>query len=138
MTEMIANHKVSIVTAVLPRENSGKVINRVFNEGDPSVLLMQARGTLAKDRWYQSILPLVSPEKSILQFYVPDPEVDHIMEVAIANYKLASNKKEGREMMEQALVSVGLRPEETLGRFPHQLSGVAEPRQRLGGSAGRL
>ena len=26
-------------------------------------------------------------------------------------------------MMEEALISVGLRPEETLGRFPHQLSG---------------
>ena len=59
----------------------------------------------------------------------PFYKVDHIMEVPIANYKLASNKKEGREMMEQALVSVGLRPEETLGRFPHQLSGGQ--RQRM-------
>ena len=32
-------------------------------------------------------------------------------------------------MTNQALISVGLRPEETLGRFPHQLSGGQ--RQRL-------
>ncbi|MDJ0652674.1 MAG: P-II family nitrogen regulator [Xanthomonadales bacterium] len=88
MSEMIENHAVSIVTAVLPRRSSGRVINRVFNEGDPSVLLMQARGTLAKDRWYQSILPLVSPEKSILQFYVPDWEVDHIMEEVVDSGRL--------------------------------------------------
>ena len=31
--------------------------------------------------------------------------------------------------MEQALVAVGLRPDETLGRYPHQLSGGQ--RQRL-------
>ena len=51
------------------------------------------------------------------------------MEVPIANYNLASNKTQAREMMEQALVAVGLRPEETLGRFPHQLSGGQ--RQRM-------
>lgn len=61
--------------------------------------------------------------------YNPFYKVDHIMEVPIANYKLAKNKREGRELMEQALVSVGLRPEETLGRFPHQLSGGQ--RQRM-------
>lgn len=83
MSQMQSNPKLSIVTAVLPRQNTGRVINRVFNEGDPHVLLTQARGTLAKDRWYQSILPLVSPEKSQLQFFVPDGEVDHIMEEII-------------------------------------------------------
>lgn len=83
MSTMQSNPKLSIVTAVLPRQSTGRVINRVFNEGDPHVLLTQARGTLAKDRWYQSILPLVSPEKSQLQFFVPDGEVDHIIEEII-------------------------------------------------------
>jgi oligopeptide/dipeptide ABC transporter ATP-binding protein len=61
--------------------------------------------------------------------YNPFYKVDHIMEVPIANFKLAKSKAEARRMMEDALVSVGLRPEETLGRFPHQLSGGQ--RQRL-------
>lgn len=55
--------------------------------------------------------------------YNPFYKVDHIMEVPITNFRLAKSKAEARRMMEEALVSVGLRPEETLGRFPHQLSG---------------
>lgn len=63
--------------------------------------------------------------------YNPFYKVDHIMEVPIANFKMASSKKEAREMMEQALIRVGLRPEETLGRFPHQMSGGQRQRMAL-------
>ncbi len=63
--------------------------------------------------------------------YNPFYKVDHIMEVPIANFKMARSKTEAREMMEQALISVGLRPEETLGRFPHQLSGGQRQRMAL-------
>ena len=61
--------------------------------------------------------------------YNPFYKVDHLLNVPIANFKLASSRAQARTMMEEALVSVGLRPEETLGRFPHQLSGGQ--RQRL-------
>jgi peptide/nickel transport system ATP-binding protein len=61
--------------------------------------------------------------------YNPFYKVDHIMEVPIANFKLANSAAAAHRLMEEALVSVGLRPEETLGRFPHQLSGGQ--RQRL-------
>lgn len=61
--------------------------------------------------------------------YNPFYKVDHMLQVPIKNFKLASSKAEGKRMIEEALVSVGLRPEETLGRFPHQLSGGQ--RQRL-------
>ena len=61
--------------------------------------------------------------------YNPFYRVDHIFEVSIKNFKLAKSNAEARQKIEDALVSVGLRPEETLGRFPHQLSGGQ--RQRL-------
>ncbi|MCE7985495.1 MAG: ABC transporter ATP-binding protein [Caldilinea sp. CFX5] len=61
--------------------------------------------------------------------YNPFYRVDHIFEVGIKNFKLAKSNAEARQKIEEALVSVGLRPEETLGRFPHQLSGGQ--RQRL-------
>ena len=63
--------------------------------------------------------------------YNPFYKVDHIIEVPIQNFKLASSKAEAKGMIEQALVSVGLRPEETLGRFPHQLSGGQRQRMAL-------
>ena len=50
-------------------------------------------------------------------------KVDHVLTTPIAKFKLARSREEGRRMIEQALRAVGLRPEETLGRYPHQLSG---------------
>lgn len=61
--------------------------------------------------------------------YNPFYKVDHIMTVAVKNFNLANSKDDAREMMANALRTVGLRPEETLGRFPHQLSGGQ--RQRM-------
>jgi peptide/nickel transport system ATP-binding protein len=61
--------------------------------------------------------------------YNPFYKVDHILEVPISKFKLASSKEETKAIIEDALVAVGLRPGEILGRFPHQLSGGQ--RQRL-------
>jgi peptide/nickel transport system ATP-binding protein len=55
--------------------------------------------------------------------------VDHLLTVPIERFKLAKSKADARNKMEEALSSVGLRPEDILGRFPHQLSGGQ--RQRI-------
>jgi peptide/nickel transport system ATP-binding protein len=55
--------------------------------------------------------------------------VDHLLTVPIKHFKLATTKAEARKKMEEALTAVGLRPEDVLGRFPHQLSGGQ--RQRI-------
>ncbi len=49
--------------------------------------------------------------------------VDHALAVPLAKFGLAHSPAEARALMEQALRSVGLRPEATLGRYPHELSG---------------
>lgn len=61
--------------------------------------------------------------------YNPFYKVDHLFDEAVKNFNLASDRTEARKMIEASLESVGLRPDETLGRFPHQLSGGQ--RQRL-------
>lgn len=61
--------------------------------------------------------------------YNPFYKVDNLLSIPIKNFKLARSKTEARELMEDALERVGLRPEETLGRYPHQLSGGQ--RQRI-------
>ena len=55
--------------------------------------------------------------------------VDHLLTVPIKQFKLAKTKAQAREKMDEALTAVGLRPEDVLGRFPHQLSGGQ--RQRI-------
>ncbi|MCS7324684.1 MAG: ABC transporter ATP-binding protein [Thermoflexales bacterium] len=59
----------------------------------------------------------------------PFYKVDHLLQVPIEKFKLAPSRQAARLMMEDALRAVGLRPEEALGRFPHQLSGGQ--RQRI-------
>ena len=55
--------------------------------------------------------------------------VDHLLTVPIKKFNLASNKVDAETRMVEALRAVGLRPEDILGRFPHQLSGGQ--RQRI-------
>ncbi|MGB3328071.1 MAG: dipeptide/oligopeptide/nickel ABC transporter ATP-binding protein, partial [Thermomicrobiales bacterium] len=63
------------------------------------------------------------------EVYNPFYKIDHLLDVPIRKFKLASSKAEARTMMEEALVAVGLDPRVTLGRYPHQLSGGQ--RQRI-------
>jgi oligopeptide/dipeptide ABC transporter ATP-binding protein len=57
------------------------------------------------------------------EVYNPFYRVDHVLTTPVAKFKLAATKAAARTVIEDALRAVGLRPEETLGRFPHQLSG---------------
>ena len=50
-------------------------------------------------------------------------KVDHVLTTPIAKFRLANSKRESQALIEEVLQTVGLRPEETLGRYPHQLSG---------------
>jgi peptide/nickel transport system ATP-binding protein len=61
--------------------------------------------------------------------YNPFYKVDHVLAKPIANFGLASSRQEARALIAQVLEAVGLRPDETLGRYPHQLSGGQ--RQRI-------
>jgi peptide/nickel transport system ATP-binding protein len=61
--------------------------------------------------------------------YNPFYRIDHVLETPVLNFGLAASRPEARRMIEETLRTVGLRPEETLGRYPHQLSGGQ--RQRI-------
>jgi peptide/nickel transport system ATP-binding protein len=63
------------------------------------------------------------------EVYNPFYKVDHVLTTPIEKFKLASSRQQARTLMEETLNAVGLRPEETLGRHPHQLSGGQ--RQRI-------
>ncbi len=63
------------------------------------------------------------------EVYNPFYKVDHMLQVPIRKFGLAKSPDEERALIEKALTDVGLRPDETLGRYPHQLSGGQ--RQRI-------
>jgi oligopeptide/dipeptide ABC transporter ATP-binding protein len=55
--------------------------------------------------------------------YNPFYKVDHVLEAPAKNFQIAPTKSARNQLIEDALVMVGLQPNETLGRYPHQLSG---------------
>ncbi len=55
--------------------------------------------------------------------YNPFYKVDEVFNTVIRKFKLASSKADGRKQVWEALEVVGLRPNEILGKYPHQLSG---------------
>jgi oligopeptide/dipeptide ABC transporter ATP-binding protein len=61
--------------------------------------------------------------------YNPFYKIDHILHTPIRKFKLAQSNGQAQAMILEALAAVGLRPEDTLGRYPHQLSGGQ--RQRI-------
>src|SRR5919204_6013008 len=63
------------------------------------------------------------------EVYNPFYRVDHVLETPITEFKLANSPQARRALIDESLRAVGLRPEETLGRYPHQLSGGQ--RQRI-------
>ncbi len=63
------------------------------------------------------------------EVYNPFYKADHLLHVAIDKFGLASSREERMQLIRDALETVGLRPDEMLGRYPHQLSGGQ--RQRM-------
>lgn len=61
--------------------------------------------------------------------YNPFYKVDHALKTPIESFRPDFSQAEAQDLIEQTLQSVGLRPEETLGRYAHQLSGGQ--RQRI-------
>lgn len=59
----------------------------------------------------------------------PFYRVDHMFHMAVTEFKLARRKADEARVIGEALEVVGLRPQEILGKYPHQLSGGQ--RQRL-------
>lgn len=63
------------------------------------------------------------------EVYNPFYKVDQVLTIPVRKFQLANSAAEATRRIEESLQLAGLRPEETLGRYPHQLSGGQ--RQRI-------
>ncbi|MCC6454580.1 MAG: ABC transporter ATP-binding protein [Caldilineaceae bacterium] len=63
------------------------------------------------------------------EVYNPFYKIDQVLTTPVRKFKLAHSRDEAQQQIEESLQMAGLRPEETLGRYPHQLSGGQ--RQRI-------
>lgn len=63
--------------------------------------------------------------------YNPFYKINRVFDMIIRRFKLAASKAQKRELIEEALLAVNLRPPDVLGRYPHQLSGGERQRVML-------
>ena len=63
--------------------------------------------------------------------YNPFYRVDRVLRLMVRKFQLATSAAAGRALIDESLRAVGLRPEELLGRYPHQLSGGERQRFML-------
>jgi peptide/nickel transport system ATP-binding protein len=57
------------------------------------------------------------------EVYNPFYKVDHVLETVVRKFGLARDRAHERELIREALEVLGLKPDEVLGKYPHQLSG---------------
>jgi len=78
---------------------------------------------LKKDEWWdfrRNVQPIFQDPFGI---YNPFYRVDRALDMTIKNFNLAASKDEVVALKSEALRAVDLRPDDVIGRYPHQLSG---------------
>jgi oligopeptide/dipeptide ABC transporter ATP-binding protein len=123
------------ITAIVGESGSGKttLARLLLGISAPSSGEILYRGTslqhLSREQRLQFLRDIQVIFQDPYEVFNPFYKVDHVLETPIRTFKLASGGKAARALMAETLNTVGLRPEETLGRHPHQLSGGQ--RQRI-------
>src|SRR5438552_177609 len=134
MSLTIADDRPSI-TAIAGESGSGKTTlgHLLLGHLSPSSGQVRYHGkdlaTMSADERMQfrrAVQPIFQdPFAAFNPFY----RVDHVLRQPIRRFQLAAGDRPARQLIEEALEMVGLRPRDTLGRFPHQLRGGQ--RQRI-------
>ena len=117
------------ITAVVGESGSGKTtLARVLlGLADPTSGEVLYNGKslrkLGSGEWRQFRRDAQMIFQDPFEVYNPFYKVDHVLTSPMDKLGLAKTIDERRKMIGEVLRTVGLRPEETLGRYPHQLSG---------------
>jgi len=118
-----------VITAVVGESGSGKTtLARVLlGETEPTQGEVRYLGkdlrSLSRDERQSFRRDVQVIFQDPYEVYNPFYRIDHVLTTPLTKFGLAKSRGHARELMTEALQAVGLRPEETLGRYPHQLSG---------------
>ena len=134
-------------------------ISLALNEDKPSITAIAGESGSGKTTLARLLLGVIRPTQGAIQFrgrdlaamnrgerkefrrqvqaifqdpfevYNPFYKIDQVLTTPVRKFRLAGSRDEEHRLIEESLQMAGLRPEETLGRYPHQLSGGQ--RQRI-------
>jgi peptide/nickel transport system ATP-binding protein len=134
-------------------------VSLVINEEKPTIIAIAGESGSGKTTLARLLLGVIQPTNGAIKFreksltemdkrerkifrrqvqaifqdpyeaYNPFYKVDQVLTTPIKKFHLASSREDAQRRIEESLQLAGLRPEDTLGRYPHQLSGGQ--RQRI-------
>ncbi|MCO5216302.1 MAG: ATP-binding cassette domain-containing protein [Thermomicrobiales bacterium] len=145
ITETYANRNVNLtlptepasIISIVGESGSGKttVARTLLGLQQPTHGQALWRGkpinTLGKQERYEYRKEVQAVFQDPYGIFNPFYRINHVFDMILSRFKLASGKKEQQEIVEASLRAVGLRPGEVLGRYPHQLSGGERQRVML-------
>ena len=123
------------IIAIAGESGSGKTTaaNLLLGLLTPSAGQIYYRGTALRDLTGQSWQAYRREVQAIFQdpyeVFNPFYKVDRVLRTVIHKFQLAHSRRQRQALMCEALETVGLRPDDVLGKYPHELSGGQ--RQRI-------
>ncbi len=123
------------MTAIAGESGSGKTTLARMMLGfiDPTEGVVEYRGkniatmtASEKQAFRREVQPVFQDP---FEVFNPFYRIDHVLWTPVKRFGLADTEAKKQALIEDALKRVGLRPQDTLGRFPHELSGGQ--RQRI-------
>lgn len=118
-----------LITTVIGESGSGKttlarLLLGLMQPSTGSVMYQgQPMTRMGRRRWHRFIRDVQVIFQDPYEVFNPFYKVDRVLEAPVRQFGLARGPVERRELITSTLEAVGLRPDETLGRRPHQLSG---------------
>lgn len=145
ITETIANKNVNLqiatepasIVSIVGESGSGKttVARTLLGLQSPTSGDVYWRGrslaNLSKEDRFNYRKEVQAVFQDPYGIFNPFYKINHVFDMIVGRFNLASGKADALEKVEQSLQAVGLRPGDVLGRYPHQLSGGERQRVML-------
>ncbi|NJN83756.1 MAG: ABC transporter ATP-binding protein [Caldilineaceae bacterium] len=132
---LVINEDKPTITAIAGESGSGKttLARLLLGVIQPSQGSIRYRGQTLTEMSRSARKEFRRQVQAIFQdpfeVYNPVYKVDQVLTTPVRKFRLARSREEAQQRIVDSLRMAGLRPEETLGRYPHQLSGGQ--RQRI-------
>ncbi len=91
MEQLAYQNNFSLITVILPKANAEDILQKSLPLSLHTDIIINARGTLYKEKWYQQFTPSVSPEQRVLEMLVPNHLKDALMDRIAFACKLDEN-----------------------------------------------